>query len=183
MKESHVNFRFIYFSCFIVLIGCKSAQLPNKSGNINDAIVNSIIDFNNGNKKLLKTHTIYHVMHNTYDDYYQLVIIGTQNKFLYNPDKIKIESELPSNYYEIENKLFYWYDDTKTIDEKTIKIYLKYDLLVDNQNGTIGYLDDFILDETLKGGFYFICKNDLTNYQKKISNSGKDLHSNLNCNK
>lgn len=90
------------------------------------------------------------------------------------------ENKFPSNFYEENNILFIWYDENKKIDEKTIQTYLRYGLLVDNQNETNIFLDD-IMDDNLKGVIYYICKNDLTNFKKIKSNKVKDSHPRLNC--
>ncbi len=169
---------------FIISINsqCKIIHdVPNETGNLNEAIINSIRDFKNNHQSLVKKDNTFYVGYEVYADYYYVIIVGTEKKYLYNPNKKPNENKFPSNFIEIDKKLFVWYDNNIDIDEKTIQTYLKYNLLVDNKNETIFFLDD-IMDDSKKGVSYYICKNNLTNFKKSITNRVQISNSKLNCN-
>jgi len=73
-------------------------------------------------------------------------------------------------YLEKEGKLFFWWDSSYPLTEKTLATYKKYDLLQDD-DGLI-QTPDFITDDALKGAYYFFCTNDLSSYKKVITNTG-----------
>jgi hypothetical protein len=173
--------KIILFFLLIFCIQCKTIEVQYKKGNINEAIMNSIKDFKYNHKSLIKSENVYYIGNKSYNDYYRITISNTESKHLYNPNIKPNENKFPSNFYEENNILFIWYDENKEIDEKTIQTYLRYGLLVDNQNETIVFLDD-IIDDSLKGVIYYICKDDLSNFKKIKSNQLKDSHPRLNCN-
>ncbi|MFN3756503.1 MAG: hypothetical protein ACK4RM_06080 [Flavobacterium sp.] len=183
MNPSLIKFLKLTFVFLFIITSykCKTIDIPNKKGNLNEAIINSIQNFTNNHKSLLKKHNTFYVGYEVYTDYYCIIISGSENKHLYNPNKKPNDNKFPSNFLEINNKLFIWYDNKKDIDENTIQTYLKYSLLVDNKNETIYFLDD-IMDDSIIGVSYYICKNDITNFKKIKSNYIKKLHPDLNCN-
>lgn len=169
------------FFVVILFIQCKTIEVQNKNGDINDAILNSIYDFINDHKSLTKNDRVFYVGNERINDYYLITISRTLSKHLYNPSRKPSDNILPSNFYEVNNKLFIWWDDQKEVDETTIQTYLSYDLLIDNQNDTIVTLD-VVLDDKTKGVSYYICKNDLSNYKKIKSSYVKNSHPKLKCN-
>ena len=173
--------KLILFFLFISCIQCKPVDVKYREGNINEAIINSINDFTHNHKSLIKRGNIYYIGYKSYNDYYRITISKTESKHLYNPNIKPNENKFPSNFYEENNILFIWFDKGKEIDKKTIQTYLKYGLLVDNQNGTILFLDE-VIDDSLEGVTYYICKNNLSNFKKIKSNQVKNSHPRLNCN-
>lgn len=173
--------KIILFFLLISCIQCKPIDVQYKKGNINEAIINSINDFTHNHISLIKRGTIYYIGYKSYDDYYRVTISKTENKHLYNPNIKPNENKFPSNYHEENNILFIWYDKDKEIDNETIQTYQKYGLLVDSQNGTIVFLDE-VIDDSLEGVTYYICKNNLVNFKKIKSNQVINSHPRLNCN-
>ncbi len=182
MKLSLIKvLKLVFFSFFIIIsIRCKTTEGLYEKGNLNEAILNSINNFTNKHKLLLKKNNTFFVGHSVYKDYYRILIIRLDSKYLYNPSIKPSENKLPQNFYEENSNLFIWYDEDKQIDEKTIETYSKYNLLIDNQNETIFFLD-VNMDDSVKGVVYYICVNDLTNYKKIYSNEVKKSHPRLNC--
>lgn len=182
MKEYLININKILFSFLVIsFIQCKTVYVPHKKGNLNEAILNSIQDFTKTHESVIKKYDKFYIGYEIHDDYYQIMILGSERKYLFNPNKNPDENKFPSGFLEENNKLFIWYDEDKKIDENTIQTYLRFDLLVDNQNETIFFLDD-IMDDGIKATVYYICINDLTNFKKSITNYVKPSHPRLNCN-
>lgn len=188
MKKQTINKMYSLFAIVLLILlgsGCRTSLNYKTNGDINDAINNVILNFVNNNHQLLKNDAVFNVVffeeENDKNDYYKLIIIGTENQHLYNKLKKPNDNRFPSNYTEVENKLFLWYDDTKKIDSLTISTYKRYNLLIDDKNGSIKYLDSEILDDSKKGVSYFVCKNNLTKFEKHISNKSIKYPKKLKC--
>jgi hypothetical protein len=118
-----------------------------------------------------------------YEGIVAVCIVGTYNSFLLTKDtKIGSKGTLPSRFIEKDKKLFYWWDDDYPLTEKTLEIFHKYNLLQDDEGGIIK-IPDFITDDSKKGVDYYFCKNDLTKYKKVITNKGIGYYKppKLNC--
>jgi hypothetical protein len=188
MKKQTINKMYSLFAIVLLILlgsGCRTSLNYKTNGDINDAINNVILNFINNNHQLLKNDAVFNVVffeeENDKNDYYKLIIIGTENQHLYNKLKKPNDNRFPSNYTEVENKLFLWYDDTKKIDSLTISTYKRYNLLINDKNGSIKYLDSEILDDSKKGVIYFVCKNNLTKFEKHISNKSIKYPKKLKC--
>ncbi|WP_412464553.1 hypothetical protein [Flavobacterium mekongense] len=172
----------IIFLVFIFFLSCKSidSQIVSQ-GNIDNAIMNSIIDFKK--TKLFKTGAVFSVLENNEEEFYKITIISKgKNKYLYSKQKKAKENKLPSRYYETDNKLFIWWDENHEVTDKNIEILNKYDMLVDDEGGNVWFLESSS-DDSKKGATYFICKNDLKNYKRVISSTSSSTLPNLKCNK
>lgn len=165
-----------YLLCMVVFfqlsLGCNSYKKQIKSnGDYEDAIHNAVIDFSN--TSLFKKGLVFKVYHETIDDelYYIRIIEDFENKYLYSKSKEIEDNKLPSRFYEIENKLFIWWDDNYSINEKTFRLLEKYGMLKDDEGGWVMFLNQ-IIDEKKKGAIYYFCKNDLRIYKRIITNLG-----------
>ena len=185
MKKQTINKMYSLFATALLILlgsGCRTSLNYKTNGDINDAINNVILNFVNNNYQLLKNDAVFNVVFfEEENDYYKLIIIGTENQHLYNKLKKTNDNRFPSNYTEVENKLFLWYGDTNKIDSLTISTYKKYNLLSDDKNGSIKYLDSEILDDSKKGVIYFVCKDNLTKFEKHISNKSIKYPKKLKC--
>ena len=128
---------------FFLIFSCKSYNKDkiNYDGK-NQVVEYAILDFVNTNK-LAKNDSTFKVKiydplykkvlnkksNNTsiwenekpYEDYIVVNIFGTNYKFR--------NDEIPSKYYEINNKIFTWNDENKSANKKTIEILKKYKLI------------------------------------------------------
>lgn len=184
----------IYRLLFLILLSitlnsCDSYRNQlSSSGDKNQAILNAVIDFSNttiSNKK----HSVFYVTSydtlyrkvlekvsdrnfkwinaKPYNDIIAVTISGCDDKHLYElteKNGIGTKGFLPSKYIEKDNKLFIWYDETKPMDEKTLSILKKYELIAIDEPGMI------TTDETKKGTHYYFCRKNLKKYKKKLSN-------------
>jgi len=198
----------------IAFISCSTSKITLiKNGeNIGDiAKFNAISDFSN-TCKLFNNYSMFliwfedSVFHLTYnkelqqwnrDEYYQNIVsvhISPHiickhceehcDKFLYTKEtKVGSKGKLPSRFFEKGNKLFFWWDDEYPLTEQMIAILRKYNLLYDDTEGLIG-IPEFTIDEQIKGGDYYFCKNDLTKYKRVVTNIGFGYYKppKLNCN-
>ena len=186
--ENHIHkimFIVILFSLMNLMVSCSTSLVYRENGNVNDAAYNAVIDFAHNHTRLLKKHSVFRVINfgeeNPESNFYRLIIIGNDRPFLFNKSKSQNENKFPTNYLEVENKLFIWYDDAKQIDSSTIETYKKYNLLVDDENGKIKYLDNDAIDEEQKGVIYFFCQKNLTTFEKKVANKSIKFPKRLSC--
>ncbi|MEZ0007099.1 hypothetical protein ABH942_002477 [Flavobacterium sp. 28YEA47A] len=176
-----------YFSILIFTSlffgGCNSYKTSLISyGNYEDAIQNTIIDFSNTSLfekgKVFKLH--FESLNN--DLYHIMIIESFDNKYLYSKEKKIEENKLPSRCFELNNKLFIWWDDNYTIDKEVFSKLEKYSMLEDDKGGWITFLESSI-DDKKKGVDYFICKNNLKIYKRIITRIGNIPIPVLECNK
>lgn len=162
---------------------CQSVRLPYNDGGTNHAIVNAIHDFKITHKSLFKKDMVFYIITRDNINYYDLSIIGIdQKQYLYNHKTAPNDNLFPNNYYLLDSKLFIWYDDKKIIDEHTINTYLKYNLLVDNKNDSVLFLDNLNMDDSKIGVSYLFCKNNLATYKKYKTNIKRMPSFDLICN-
>jgi predicted transcriptional regulator len=159
----------------------RSADNLQNNKSLHDVVLYSINDFIKNYTSLVKHDNVFYISKDIQPNFYRITITGSENKYLYNPNKLPNENKFPNNYVEINKKLFIWYDEEKEIDEETIKIFMKYNLLVDNKNDSINFLD-VIIDDSKKGVSYYMCKNNIANFKKIKSNWVKKSHPKLSCN-
>ena|SRR5690554_1454461 len=183
MKKFHIRVNWIYLTSIILIcIQCSTIKMPFKQGDANHAIINAIHDFQGNHSGIFKKDDVFYIIIRENASYYDLTIINLGEKqYLYNPKVIPNDNSFPNNYYVLESKLFIWYDDLKTIDESTINTYLKYNLLVDNENDTIFFIDNVNMDDSKNGVSYLFCKNDLTKFKKYKNRIGQTSSSKLKC--
>jgi len=159
-----------------------------KSGTPDAAIQNAILDFSGGNS-IYKNDSVFSI--NYLDTLYRMVlnkskgdytwekgepyerivavaIRSNSNRFLLTTNTtIGSKGKLPSRFIEKDRKLFFWWDNEYALTEEALSIYKKYGLLQDDQGGIIT-VPDFINDDSKKAVHYYFCRNNLTKY-KKIS--------------
>jgi hypothetical protein len=98
-------------------------------------------------------------------------IIGVRNNkfnFKKNDTTTLLSSQqIPSCYVEKDRKLFYWYDKEYPLTDEAIAVFKKYDM--------IRYVnEDWELLELITNDYgqsvtYYFCRNDLSKYQRIIS--------------
>ena len=186
----HKKYRLLFLILISsTLVCCDSYrnQLFN-SGDKNQAILNAVIDFSNTTSSYNKYSVFYVKSYDTlyrkvlekvsdrnykwinskpYNDIIAITISGSNDKHrfeLTENNGIGTKGFLPSKYIEKDGKLFIWYDDTISMNEKTLSILKKYNLIVIDEPGMI------TTDETKKGAHYYFCRKNLKKYKKKLSN-------------
>lgn len=159
---------------------CKTVAPRNREGGINEAIENAIDDFVGNHKSLSSKDNTFYVNYVVFPDYFKVTILGFKKRFLYNPGHGSLQKGTPTEFIENRGKLFLWYGN-RIADGTTIQTYLKYDLLVDDQNGAITMLFDDSIDDSKKAVGYYICKSDLTHFRKVVSNYLPPAHPRLKC--
>lgn len=183
MKNTLIKyFILVFFSLAFLNNSCKSSHKTREFGNLHDAIIRSIDDFKSQRGTLFKSDSVFFIINEEDTDYFRITIIGDdEDKYLYSPAKNPQENRIPNNYLEFNNKLFIWYDSNREITKQTIEIYKKFDLLIDDEEGSIKFLDNDILDDKKKGTTYFFCKNDLSKFKKIISSFSRKYKVQLKC--
>jgi hypothetical protein len=163
--------------CFFLMIatialGCTSIKKALiQSGGRNEVIQNAILDFSK--TRLYKKDTIFSVKTGDMDKNVLTVRIGKNStKLLLTANtKVGSHSKLPSRFIEKEGKLFFWWDDDYPLTEEALAIYKKYHLLQDDEGGIIT-VPDFIINDAQKAAHYYFCWDDLSIYKKVITNKG-----------
>lgn len=183
------KFSLLFFALILItLFNCSSYRNQLVStGSQNEAILNAIKDFSH--TSLYRKNSVFHITF--YDTLYRKILVresernykwingkpykdiiainifGQDDKHIYKLTRetgIGTKGFLPSKYIEKDGKLFIWYDDNIAMDEKTLSILKKYELIAVNEEVMI------TTDEKKKGADYYFCRKDLTKYKKNISN-------------
>lgn len=142
-------------------------------------IKNAVIDFCNTSSLANKDKTFY-INYKEYGSGITGVsILGDINK-IYVLNGVP-QSSVPEQYFEYNNKLFYWYDDKKTKNPAIIKKLSEYKVIdnVTSINEDMGY----IRDEEKKGINYFFCKDNLLIYKKEKTSKAlpQEIKNDLIC--
>ncbi|WP_324689883.1 hypothetical protein [Flavobacterium cheonhonense] len=185
MKENRIKLVITFF-IFMFFFSCTvSKSSSRENGDYDNIIHNAIYDFKMNNKKLLKRDSVFHLIlfkeEYKENEFVKIIIIGSNKQFLYNKYKDPNENKFPSGYLDSDNILFFWYDDNKQIDSLTINTFKKYNLLVDDENGKIKFLDNDKIDDRKKGVLYFFCKGNIKKFEKSISNESSKYPKRLKC--
>lgn len=79
---------------------------------------------------------------------------------------------------------FFWWDDTYPLTQEAMGAFEKYNLLQDDENGTIQIPNAFV-DGSKKVVHYYYCNSDPMVFKKVITNIGLGYYDppNLNCSK
>lgn len=164
------------FVIVLVLSGCYTVpKIQARDGNkIVDEIQTAIKDFS-ATKKLFKNESVFFidVLESVNNDSIVVVRIGKNNqKFLLTKEaKIGSTGKLPSRFMEVKGKLFYWQDANYSLSQEALAIFNKYNLLKDDQDGTIK-MPDFQIDDAQKNAHYYFCKNRPDYFKRIITNIG-----------
>lgn len=150
-----------------------------KNGTCEDAIQNCIDDFIN--TTLFKKGSFFVVDYiSLNDDIYQIRIMDDhENKYLYYKNKTANENKLPSRSYKISNKAFVWWNKNYPANDSIINLLKSHDMLVDNTDEQIIWLDKIIFEKR-KSATYYVCKHNLSIFERKISNFSDGKHT-LKC--
>lgn len=166
----------------LLFLSCKT-NVHNFNIDTNNKVFieNAISDFSKTN--LYKKGIVFSLRTSQIDQNIVLVSIieSSDNKYLYSKEKFFDENKLPSKSFELNNKLFVWWDDDDKIDKATFDLLIKYNLLQDDENGMI-LLPDSSIDDNKKGVDYFFCKSNVKKFKRIISNKGFVPVPILNCN-
>jgi hypothetical protein len=160
----------------VFIYGCyvPKAAFVKSGNNQEDAIQMAILDFSTISK-LYKRDSVFSVeIHGLVNNVDLLIVnVGKNNKkLLVTKDAIVGSTgKLPSRCFEKDGKLFFWWDDNYELTENTIALLNKFNLLQDDNNGTIK-IPDFIIDDAQKAAHYYFCKEDISSYEKVITNKG-----------
>jgi len=180
--------QFLIISC-ILLIASGCASYKNgliQAGGIDGAIKNAILDFSN-TPKLFKKGSVFSVTAHAKNDNDQLIVrIGENNmKFLLSADtKVgEIGGIIPTRFLEKKGKLIFWWDEKHPLTNEALEVYRKYNLLQNDEGGIIT-IPDFLITDNKKSAHYYFCRNDLTNFKRVITSRGIGIYDppNLNCN-
>lgn len=171
MKHKEFLIKILFLFLFIFIISCKSWKSNlARSGNIEAAAINAIIDFNKS--KYGKFDTVFNLDIIHKDEFIGIGIISAPEKiYIIKTNKSNV---LPTRYIEFEKKLYYWYDNNYPISEQVVQKLLQYKVI--DSVETIADID-FVNDDARKSVNYFFCKDDLRKYKRIFTN--KSLSSSL----
>lgn len=165
----------LLFPLFLALASCcLSKKGFEVSKNPNDAIHIAIADFSN-NSKLYKKDSIFSVELLGLTNHNDLIVvrIGKNNRKMLLTSEVSVGSKgkLASEYLEKDGKLFFWWDDDRPLTKEAIDVFDRYDLLQDDQGGTLK-VPEFIIDDSQLGAHYYFCKFDFSKFKRVITNKG-----------
>lgn len=144
------------------------------SGGIDDAIQNAILDFSN-TANLYKKDSVFSVSVLEIVNQDPLVVrIGKSTTKLLFTKETKIgciDCKIPTRFIEKNDKIFFWWDKDYPLTKEALDAYAKYNLLQDDEGGIIT-VPDFVVDESQKAVHYYFCKTNLSKYKKVITSKG-----------
>lgn len=168
-----MDIKYIMKVIILLIVVMTSLSFKNKlreSSNTNEAIKTAITDFSK--TRLFNKGSVFSIIVNeeNSEDILTISIMENNMKLLLNNDFNVNSSRLPSQYLEIKEKLFFWWDKSLPLSSETISVYKKYNILQDDENGIIQF-PDFTIDDNKKGAHYFFCKKSLK-FKRVITSKG-----------
>ena len=171
----NISLAIFCFNAFF-FVGCKpiqKASLPNEESS--DPIQIAVMDFSKKSNLYKKSQVFYVSKRNAVNNENVLIISITKNftKLLstaYTTEGSK--GKMASKFVEKNGKLFYWWDNDFPLSEEALNVFRKYNLLQDDEKGTIQFPEN-VLDETQKSAIYYFCRNNFRIYKKIETNRGQ----------
>lgn len=153
----------IYLIPFLFSYSCLAQKNGfSSTGDYKTAINNAIIDFMKMSS-LQKKDNVFNISFKELNSGIIAVgIIGSHNKFYIDGNKPL--TRMPTNYIEVNNKLFYWYDANEK-DNNIIDKLKEYNLIEYDSE-----IFEYVVDDKKEGVNYYFCKNNLKNYKKQKTN-------------
>ncbi len=179
-----------YLISFTLLIftDCTTKKWGNyliSTGDIDDAINNSIIDFVN-TSKIYKQDSIFDLVIQEKEELLIISIGRAINKIYYNSDNKpgSYDENFPTAYKIINNKLFYWNNPKIRISQEVISALDDYNHI--DYNWSEEYIiPPYTINDAQESVIYYVCKNNFKNYKKMALNTFNKHNKipKLNCNK
>ncbi|MDO7886563.1 hypothetical protein [Hymenobacter cheonanensis] len=150
----------------VLLTECASWKSSLVSqGSRNEAIQNAIIDFTHSDKLYQKDNLFWVHTVSINDSILAVGIFGTSHKFQIYKDKSKYDYKaIPTGYLQQKDKIFYWDDSTKQVDEKLVRLLASKNLTDTIPAGQFYHVP--IGDESKKAANYFFYKGNLKRYRR-----------------
>ncbi|MDU1891754.1 MAG: hypothetical protein E6767_13795 [Dysgonomonas sp.] len=172
----------------VLMLSCATSKWKEtlvSDGDINSVVNNIITDFTH-TSGLFKKDSVFSIIITDTNDGKLIIGIGGAVNKIYPKADFKIgdyDDNIPNQYIIIEDKLFYWDDSKKTINQEIIDILKKYDH-IDFKWHEEYALIPLVIDDGAEGVVYYVCKNNYKNYKKTGANNIKKHYSPpvLNCN-
>lgn len=183
---------------FLFITACRAHYIEGleKTGGIEVAIRNSILDFTHIKKVYEQDDVFVVTYHDTlitlktadagdgynlisvedkiYNEIIALNIVAYYSRFpLFDSLGVDRRDHLPSRFYEIDEKLFYWYDDNYIATDLNIEQLLRYNIAEYIYDEKKSYLEENRSSNAGKFASYYICRNDLTIYKRVLRKSGE----------
>jgi hypothetical protein len=182
-----MKYMFYAILSIISLCGCFSLKRTQLiQGNLNDAILYAIKDFASKKDKIFKAHKIFSVLATDTGGYFRVNITGALNKIsLITEDSIFYSYRaFPTAFIIEKNKLFFWDNDSKAVSNSIVRTLYQYNFVDTAIIGKYFYIPEHINDDAQKSMNYYFCKDDLSNYKRKVSSAwGRYKPPRLKCKK
>lgn len=183
---------------FLFIAGCRVQYIEGlkATGGKDVAIRNSILDFTHI-KKLYESDNVFSIIYydtlvtlktaevgdgynvisvedKVYDNIIALGIAASYSRFpLFDSLGVNRRDHLPSRFYEVDEKIFYWYDDNYIATDSNIEQLLRFNIAEYIYDEKDQYLDEIRFSKAGKSATYYICRNDLTIYKRVITKFGE----------
>lgn len=181
-----MRFILLIFISIIVFTSCiLHKNVIDENNRSSSPIEFAIYNFVN-TSSLFKDDSVFSVRSvNINKDVLGVSIIGRENKFFPTPN-IKLGSHYPSfptQFLEVNNKLFVWYDSTQNISSDLIMILSRYNQLDSMNVESIVQIPEYRINDAKKAMYYFFCKKNLSVYKKVKTSIALDWYDPpvLNC--
>jgi len=116
----------------------------------------------------------------------EIIAVGIaefEPKFLINLEEDRYEKGKLPMCVEINNSLFYWYDEEHIATDEEILMFHKYNLLAEDTLENLVYVYETPIDDEQKGLDIYFCKNNHNIYKKVKTNIATGYYTppKLNC--
>ncbi|WP_191858393.1 hypothetical protein [Hanstruepera ponticola] len=156
----------------LILVSCQSSYLESikKTGTKDDARINAIKYFSNTNKLVSNKFYIVYSCDEA-EELYCFKFYKNEKSLLKLTDSIGgyPTGYFPNKYIEIDNNLFLWHEPEAKITKEIIDFMNKYNAIDSSHYKIPDYLPIINTGDFKKEMHYFICKDNISIYEKRKS--------------
>ncbi|HNP53052.1 MAG TPA: hypothetical protein PKK69_00475 [Ferruginibacter sp.] len=169
---------------FISLTNCNVRRLTTNDITINEEpIKTAVFDFASSSKLFKSSKVFYLQRINSSKDSNVIVVViskSTTKLLLRKSAIVGSKGLLPSQFFEIKGKLFYWWENDIPLSNEALDAFRRYHLLQNDMEGKV-QIPNFYIDEKLKSSLYYFCKSNYKNFKKIETSKGDFDRPRLTC--
>ena len=161
----------VFIISLLALLRCASTKPSSEiTGRTSNAVEIAIQDFVKSSK-LAKTNNAFSIgIDSINNDILGVSITPSNAEILINKEIIAgTFGPTPSQYREVDNKLFYWQDYKYPLTDDALKMYEQYNL-IDYDSTGLQVLPEFTIDDSQRGAHYYFCRDNYLVYKKVTTN-------------
>jgi hypothetical protein len=173
--NSHYRIFFKIFAIGLILniASCSSINIEApKEGGLNNAIIAAAKDYSGYASATYPDVFSYYVNIKEVDrDFFSFSVVPSSIVRFNKSQSIKKQDleKLPTDYIEIEGRLYSWWSDGNTAELNDLEVFKNFGLMIEDKDA-YGMYTERNSDELRKITYYYFCKQDLRINAKVLSN-------------